>query len=395
MAINKISSAAITDATIATADIANNAVTAAKTSGIPVRPNAQPIIINGDMQLSQRATSVTGKTGSDFYTVDRMKNVMSSLGTWTIAQETLTSGNAFAAGFNKAFRMDCTTADASPAAGASNFFTTYLEGQDVQCFKKGTANAETYTLSFWVKSNKTGTGQVNIVDNDNSRMCGASYTISSADTWEHKVCNYAADTTGSFGNDNGRSLKIEWWIDSGSTYTSGTMPTAWETEATADENAAGTLSLADSTSNDWAITGIQLEVGTYTSSTLPPFQFESYGANLTRCQRYFQMFGGSFYGAYSIMYIGSVWSTSQAYIPTPLPTTMRDKPSFTMGGALSDFTWQDGNTTGNPTGLAADQMHENVWVLSVVNSSATFTDGQAVRCYNNSTNGYMEIAAEL
>ena len=107
------------------------------------------------------------------------------------------------------------------------------------------------------------------------------------------------------------------------------------------------------------------------------------------------MFGGSFYGAYSIMYIGSVWATSQAYIPTPMPTTMRDKPSFTMGGALSDFTWQDGNTTGNPTGLAADQMHENVWVLSVVNSSATFTDGQAVRCYNNSTNGYMEIAAEL
>ena len=364
-------------------------------SSVVNRPNVNPLIINGDMQIAQRGASVTGKTSSGYYTVDRMKNVMNNLGTWTIAQETLTSGNAFAAGFNKAYRIDCTTADASPAAGDTFFFTTYLEGQNVQCFKKGTANAETYTLSFWVKSNKTGTGQVNLVDNDNSRMCGASYTISSADTWEHKICTYAADTTGAFGNDNGRSLKMEWWLDSGSTYTSGTMPTAWEADSNADSNAAGTLSLADNTANDWAITGIQLEVGTYTSSTLPPFQFESYGANLTRCQRYFQMFGGSFYGAYSIMYIGSVWSTSQAYIPTPMPTTMRDKPSFTMGGALSDFTWQDGNTTGNPTGLAADQMHENVWVLSVVNSSATFTDGQAVRCYNNSTNGYMEIAAEL
>ena len=257
-------------------------------SSVVNRPNAQPLIINGDMQIAQRGASVTGKTSSGYYTVDRMKNVMNNLGTWTIAQETLTSGNAFAAGFNKAYRIDCTTADASPAAGDTFFFTTYLEGQNVQCFKKGTANAETYTLSFWVKSNKTGTGQVNLVDNDNSRMCGASYTISSADTWEHKICTYAADTTGAFGNDNGRSLKMEWWLDSGSTYTSGTMPTAWEADSNADSNAAGTLSLADNTANDWAITGIQLEVGTYTSSTLPPFQFESFGENLRRCQRYYE-----------------------------------------------------------------------------------------------------------
>ena len=257
-------------------------------SSVVNRPNVNPLIINGDMQIAQRGASVTGKTSSGYYTVDRMKNVMNNLGTWTIAQETLTSGNAFAAGFNKAYRIDCTTADASPAAGDTFFFTTYLEGQNVQCFKKGTANAETYTLSFWVKSNKTGTGQVNLVDNDNSRMCGASYTISSADTWEHKICTYAADTTGAFGNDNGRSLKMEWWLDSGSTYTSGTMPTAWEADSNADSNAAGTLSLADNTANDWAITGIQLEVGTYTSSTLPPFQFESFGENLRRCQRYYE-----------------------------------------------------------------------------------------------------------
>jgi hypothetical protein len=315
-------------------------------------PNAQPIIINGDMQLSQRSTSVTGKTTSDYYTVDRMKNVMSGLGTWTIAQETLTSGNAFAAGFNKAFRMDCTTADASPAAGATQIFTTYLEGQDVQCFKKGTANAETYTLAFWVKSNKTGTGQVNLVDNDNSRMCGASYTISSGDTWEHKVLNYAADTTGSFGNDNGRSLKIEWWLDSGSNHSSGTMPTAWEAESATDENAAGTLSLADNTANDWAITGIQLEVGTFTSSTLPPFQFESFAANELRCMRYYQTFGRGF--------IGKSQSASTGTMVMTFPVPMRDTPSCTVvtgsdviadpGVAAYEITSITGNSSG-PLGL--------------------------------------------
>ena len=52
-------------------------------------------------------------------------------------------------------------------------------------FKKGSSNAEKYTLAFWVKSNKTGTGQVNFRDTDNSRMCSGTYTISSANTWEH------------------------------------------------------------------------------------------------------------------------------------------------------------------------------------------------------------------
>ena len=316
------------------------------TLGDEARPNAKPIIINGDMQISQRATSVTGKTTSDFYIFDRMKNVMNNLGTWTIAQETLTSGNAFAAGFNKAFRMDCTTADASPAAGDTQIFTTYLEGQDVQCFKKGTANAETYTLAFWVKSNKTGTGQVNLVDNDNDRMCGASYTISSANTWEHKVCNYAADTTGSFGNDNGRSLKIEWWLDSGSNWDSGTMPTAWEAIASADSNASGNLNIGDNTANDWAITGIQLEVGTFTSSTLPPFQFESYGENLRRCQRYYLQNDSEV--SLAVYQDGGVYLYNNFYFPT----TMRAAPSATVVYGAGAGTISSGSVSNIGVGSA-------------------------------------------
>jgi hypothetical protein len=52
--------------------------------------------------------------------------------------------------------MDCTTADAAPAAD-DYLIEQKFEGQNLQYLKKGTANAVSTTLSFWVKSNKTGT----------------------------------------------------------------------------------------------------------------------------------------------------------------------------------------------------------------------------------------------
>ena len=252
------------------------------------RPNVKPLIINGDMAVAQRATSSTGKTSNGFYSCDRMELSVSGLGTHTIIQESLTSGAAFNAGFANAWRIDTTTADSSPGSGDELLLQYPMEGQDLQVFKKGTANAEKWTLAFWVKSTTTGTGQVNLSDMDNTRQCSATYTISSADTWEHKILNFAADTTGSFGDDNGESLRIEWWLDSGSNYEGGAAPTAWEATANGDRNASGNLNIGSATSKDWAITGIQLEVGEFNTDSLPPFQHEVFTDNLKRCQRYYE-----------------------------------------------------------------------------------------------------------
>ena len=285
-------------------------------------PTANPILLNGDMAVAQRATSATGKTVKGFYTCDRYELSLNTLGTYTIIQEALTSGNAYADGFSTAWRIDCTTADASPAAGDELIFQIPIEGQDLQVFKKGTANAEKWTLAFWVKCSKTGTGQVNL--STFSRMCAATYTISSADTWEHKVLNFAADTTGTIDNDNSEEMRIEWWLDSGSNYEGGTAPTAWEAEVNTDRNAAGTLNIGDNTANDWAITGIQLEVGEYTSSDLPPFRHESYGDNLARCQRYcYKQVSGSSLPVCS----GQMWTTGIFVGNLDFPVTMRAAPT--------------------------------------------------------------------
>ena len=272
------------DDTIATAKIADNAVTSAKMSNSAFLANRN-IVQNGAMQIAQRATTATGETGSNAYTTcDRWRWSLATLGTWTSAQETLTTGNAFADGFRKSFRIDCTTADASPAAGDVFVFQQRIEGYNAQGLKKGTANAESTTISFWVKSNTTGTYSFGLFDTDNDRNIWQSYTISVADTWEKKTITFAGDTTGgTLNNDNNSGLEMWWYIGAGSNYTTGTLQTSWGANTWAN-NAVGTTQLAASTANDWAITGVQLEIGT----TATPFEHQFFGQELATCQRYYE-----------------------------------------------------------------------------------------------------------
>ena len=255
------------------------------------RPDAKPLIINGDMAVAQRSTSVTSVSNGDggYQTCDRMRfDESGTMGAaLTITQESLTSGNAFINGFANAFKVDVTTADSSPDADDWSRLNMRIEAQDMKPFKKGTSNAEKFTLAFWVKATKTGTNTIELYDADNTRSIGGSYTISSSNTWEHKVVNFAADTTGAFADDTGEGLRISWSLSAGSNYTSGTLPSAWESSTVAN-TAVGQVNNFDSTSNNFHITGVQLEVGEYSSATLPPFQFEDFHENFLRCSRYYQ-----------------------------------------------------------------------------------------------------------
>ena len=239
------------------------------------------IVINGDMSIAQRGTSVSSITSSSYNTIDRFRLAVDTLGTWTQSQDTdVPTGQGFA----KSFKVDCTTADAAPAAGDLIFITQRFEGQNLQYLKKGTSSAESLTLSFWVKSNKTGTYIAEIEDTDNSRQISKSYTVNSASTWEKKTITFAGDTTGALNNDNGHSLSIIFWLGAGSNYTSGTLGTSWGSTVNANR-AVGQVNLADSTSNDFWITGVQLEAGT----TASDFEFLPVDVNLNRCLRYYEV----------------------------------------------------------------------------------------------------------
>ena len=150
------------------------------------------MIINGAMQVAQRGTSQASITSTGYYTIDRWQVAITNGGTWTMSQDTdVPTGEGFA----NSLKMDCTTADTSFGASDSLYVRTKLESQDCQNMKKGTSNAEKVTLRFWVKSSKTGTHIVELLDNDNSRFVSLAYTISSADTWENHTLTFPADTT--------------------------------------------------------------------------------------------------------------------------------------------------------------------------------------------------------
>ena len=93
--------------------------------------------------------------------------------------------------------------------------------------------------------------------------------------------------SGALDNDNGNSFVIHWALGAGSTYSGGTLNTSWAANNNANRWVGGP-NLADSTDNEWYLTGVQLEVGEYTASTLPPFQNESFSDSLQRCQRYYE-----------------------------------------------------------------------------------------------------------
>jgi hypothetical protein len=240
------------------------------------------LIINGAMQVTQRSavgTAVTGITTSGYYTADRFQTLINTLGTWS---QTTIADAPTGSGFRNCVKLDCTTADASPAAGDYLIFRQQIEGQNLQAIRKGTASAQTLTLSFWVKSFQTGTFIVELEDSDNNRGCSKSYTVNVSNVWEYKTVTYPADVTGVFDNDANSSCAVNFWLGAGTTYTSGTLATTWGTLTSANR-AVGQINVASATTGEWFMTGAQLTVG----SVATPFEFKSFGDDLRACLRYF------------------------------------------------------------------------------------------------------------
>jgi len=328
------------------------------------------IIINGDMSIAQRGTSTASITSSGYYTVDRFQTSLISSGTWTQSQETdVPTGQ----GFISSVKMDCTTANGSLSTGSFMLFHQKFEGQNLQYLKKGTASAESLTLSFWVKSSKTGTYICELFDQDNTRQISKSYTIDSASTWEKKTITFAGDTTGTLDNDNGNSFELNFWLVAGSNYSSGTLSTTW-TSSTNANRAVGQVNLADNTANDWYITGVQLEAGT----TASDFEFLPYDMNLLRCQRYYYKLKAS--DNYT-NFLQAAWrATNDARAVVPFPVTMRAIGSLSTTGTLASL----GNGTYSSLQLA-DNGSEYQGTIRVNGSGATTGYSTTIRANNDAT----------
>jgi len=283
--------------------------------------NNKNLLINGGMNVWQRSTSASVSTDG-YSTVDRFAIGVGGMGVFTSSRSTdVPSGQ----GFGYSTKWDCTTADASPAAGDYIIFPQRLEGQNLQHLLKGTSSAKAVTVSFWIKSNKTGTYILELIDADNARNISKSYTIDTANTWEKKEITFEGDTTGVLDNDNGHSLRCQWWFGAGSTFSSGTLQTSWAAGVNANR-AVGQVNLADSTSNELYITGCQLEVG----STASGFEFEPYQVTDIKCRRYYDDRTGEHEGSRNF---------SNGALVTMVYGNWRTSPGTTYYDTVGGGTW--------------------------------------------------------
>jgi len=334
------------DGSITTAKLADDAVTEAKVAdGVIKDSGRRNLILNGAMQVWQRGTTIDTITSGGFL-CDRWRIAHNGTdGNVDVDRSTdVPSGEGF--GYSQKISMDAS--EASLDAGDQVNIQHRFEGQDLQLLEKGSASAKEVTLSFWVKSSVAATYSVNLVDNDNTRIIGATYVINSANTWEKKTITFDGDTSGTLDNDANRSLDLRFWLDTGTTYTSGTFATSWGASSDA-VSASATTGWLESSSPEFYITGVQLEV----SDSATDFEHRSYGSELSACQRYFV-------GGMHFMCFGRGYSPSSVGNSAPVlwPTTMRTTPTITKSnegdGGGSQTTMVFGSTRATGTNPEAE-----------------------------------------
>jgi len=354
------------------------------------------MVINGAMQVWQRATATTTADSNwSGSTADRWKIIDATDGSMTTERHAMSLAEINTTGHAYALQMDCTGTDGTIASGQTSYVRTAIEAQDCQHLQYGTANAKTLTVSFWVKSNKTGIYTIFLYKGDTTTyIIPEEYTISSADTWEKKTITItptAGSTsliTGSGGviaNNSGNGIMLGFGLAWGSSY-HGTNDT-WATDKYSTSNQVNWM---DSTSNNFYLTGVQLELG----SSATPFEHRSYGDELARCQRYYHKFIN---GADQFIGMGSyLWGT-QLEVPVSFPTTMRTSPAtleFTTvtnkyvarnedEGVDSFSTWTGMSGTGTNTAM--------IYTSSDVGG----TVGQSVRVYTDDASCSIAFLAEI
>jgi hypothetical protein len=348
------------------------------------------LLINGAMQIAQRGTSTTGITGTGYFSADRWNVAITSLGTWT---QSIENDAPTGSGFSKSLKMLCTTADASPAADDRFALIQKLEGQNVQEIAKGTTSAKQLSLSFWVKSNVTGTYIASIYDNDNNRFFSSPYTVVTSGAWEKKTISIPADTTGAFDNDANSSLEIYFSLGAGSNRTSGTLQTTW-TSFTAANFYPGQVNVAAATNNYWQITGVQLEANPVATD----FEHRPIGVELALCQRYYYREFVNATGRGLGTSAFTVTSTS-LFAKGNFPVELRTAPTaLEQSGTANHFAYALPSIVSTAASSAPTfwTASKNTWTVNVGISGATANIPYEFRTDNtNGASAYLAWSAEL
>jgi len=335
------------------------------------------MIINGAMQVWQRATAATAAADA-YHTVDRWKFNKYNDGAYTSEKYGLVVDEINTTGHSTALKLVCTTADASLAGGQYAYVQTNIEGQDLQHLQYGSANAKTITLSFWIKSNKTGIYTILLRKMDTTGyFYPKEYTINTANTWEQKTITITptagstsliTSAAGKIDNDSGSGIMLQFGLAWGSNYNNGTDNT-WATSGYSTTNQVNWM---DTLNNNLYITGVQLELG----SNATPFEHRSYTEEFFKCNRYYTQIATT--NDYSHIVCWAI-GNSNWYGECRTKNALRASPTVVWGGS-GNWTTVKSQTSGvNPSSSTAPTIAK--WVeghYHVILASPSFsglTDG--------------------
>ena len=282
------------------------------TSVNAVNSGRKNMIINGDMMIDQRNAGASATTTASVYMADRFQLYASTINNAQTYQQVAEAP----AGFNKSLKI--TNSSTAQAAGSNALFTPRqrIEGYNIAHLNWGTSDAQTVTISFWVKASVTGTYPLAINNGNFDRSFVTNYTVSVANTWEKKTATIAGDTSGTWAVDNTTSMIIMFSLDTNTTYQTSTVD-AWQ--ATAARGTSSDVHFLATASATWQITGIQMETG----SVATDFEYRSYGEELALCQRYFEKLGrgGGYAGDRAYNHSSRIvnlptWATTKRADPT-------------------------------------------------------------------------------
>ena len=349
------------------------------------------LIINGEMQCWQRATAATA-ANNNYNTVDRFRPYVSG-GAYTTERST-DNPNGTGNGFS--LKCQVTTADTSIAAGEYAFINHEIEAQNLQHLQYGTSSAKNVTLSFWVKSSKTGTYTVGVYKHANGAtayMYRKEYTISAANTWEKKeftISPTAGSTTfmtnsgGAIANNNGNGFGVSFNLMLGSNF-HGTND-AWAADA--KYGTSNQVNWMDNTSNNFYITQIQMEVG----DTATDFEHRTFDDEYRKCLRYYERWDFPDTGDYSTVLMYNE-STDQARGPLNCTVYKRANPAFSATAS----SWGAISTGSSGTAVSISATNLKPWGcrIEITKSNSTLIDGGAsyLRCLNSGA--HLALDAEL
>jgi hypothetical protein len=316
------------------------------------------LVINSDMRIAQRGTSKSITQNVPSYLLDRFYVDSTTPATLTYAQSSDAPGD-----FVNSLGITVNTSGTT-AAGQYAWVRQSIEGYNFAHLNFGTANAKTFTLSFWVKSSVTGILGGWFGAALNNRFQSFTYTILSANTWEYKTVTISGDTAGTWNNTNGVGLQVSWSLSCGTTFRGATG--SWSSSIFLGAN--GQTNITETAGATFNITGVQLEAG----DTATPFEHRIYGQELALCKRYYEQFDYD-----SLAYERIV----SAHVPgTSTNTGMgsvfqfsnkRVVPSVTLSAA-STFRQNGGNLADNvATGVSAGTTSKYCFNLLVTGNTRT------------------------